>query len=549
MVETEAKAEIVHIDNAESMQVEADAKVVVKDIQGSNDLAEAKLLDPPKPFSKPMLQLYAFCLVGFLCSSMNGFDGSLMSSLLVMVPFQEQFGAQVDGVQAGIITAMYQIGSASAIPFIAISLDRFGRRFGMFVGCFLVVVGTVIEGTCTLHSNSTAQFFAGRFFLGFGVVLATAAAPTYVVELAHPAYRGTLTGLYNCQYFIGSIIANGATRGSLSYTDNRAWLIPTWIQLILPGLVCVFVWLVPETPRFLYTRNKKDKAIEFLTKYHGLNDRNNAYVVLELREFEERLDMEGSEKTWWDFRILFNSRASRYRLACNLVMSTISQLSTGGLGYFVGAFLKTCGITQPVTVLNFNLGTSFISPFVAYYSATLCDKLGRRPQFLGGLLWIIVCWIVLTICTAIYAHTGSLAAGRAAMAFNVLSGVGGSFGFTPLQALYPVECLSYEMRAKGMAFQSFVTSASLLINQFGTPVAMQKITWKFYVIITVWDIFEFVCAYFLLVETRGFTLEELDLVFQSENPRKTSLQKRKVVVLLSEKNAAESENDRTDDVV
>ena len=68
-----------------------------------------------------------------------------------------------------------------------------------------------------------------------------------------------------------------------------------------------------------------------------------------------------------------------------------------------------------------------------------------------------------------YNRTGSISAARAGIAFNIILGVFYSFGITPLQALYPVEVLSYEMRAKGMAFQSFVTSATLLINQFGTP--------------------------------------------------------------------------------
>lgn len=123
-------------------------------------------------------------------------------SLLVLPAFQNEFGTEVDGVKAGIVTGMYQIGSVCAIPFIAESMDRFGRRFGMFIGCLLVVVGTVVAGTSAM-THSLGQFLASRFLLGFGVSLAASAAPAYIIETVHPAYRGVMGGAYNCTWCVG----------------------------------------------------------------------------------------------------------------------------------------------------------------------------------------------------------------------------------------------------------------------------------------------------------------------------------------------------------
>jgi hypothetical protein len=39
-----------------------------------------------------------------------------------------------------------------------------------------------------------------------------------------------------------------------------------------------------------------------------------------------------------------------------------------------------------------------------------------------------------------------------------------------------------------------------------------------------WDMFELGFIYFFFVETKGFTLEELDMVFEAENPRKASIE-------------------------
>jgi hypothetical protein len=38
-----------------------------------------------------------------------------------------------------------------------------------------------------------------------------------------------------------------------------------------------------------------------------------------------------------------------------------------------------------------------------------------------------------------------------------------------------------------------------------------------------WDSFQAVFMYFFFVETKGLTLEELDIVFEAENPRKESV--------------------------
>jgi MFS family permease len=66
----------------------------------------------------------------------------------------------------------------------------------MFVGSVFVIIATCIQATAT----GTNQFLAGRFLLGFGVSFCCVSAPCYVSELAHPAWRGTLTGFYNCTW-------------------------------------------------------------------------------------------------------------------------------------------------------------------------------------------------------------------------------------------------------------------------------------------------------------------------------------------------------------
>ena len=153
-------------------------------------------MEPPKAFSMISMRLYMICAVGFLCSTLNGYDSSLFDGLLQNHTFRAYFHGSNTGIWVGIVSSLYQIGSIAGIPFSGPALDTWGRRKGIFIGVRIVIVGTLIQRT-TAYSHSLPQFMIGRLFLGFGAQLATCGGPIYVVEMSHPAYRGVVTGLYN----------------------------------------------------------------------------------------------------------------------------------------------------------------------------------------------------------------------------------------------------------------------------------------------------------------------------------------------------------------
>ena len=166
-------------------------------INGNEAFNEAMIKEPPRPWTWSTFQLYCACFIGFFCATMNGYDGSLINNLLANPAFLEFYRGENAGIWAGIVTSMYQIGGVVSLPFVGPSSDTFGRRFGMWLGCLLIIVGTIIQGVAT-QSEGVKQFMGGRFLLGFGVNIASAAGPMYVVEVSHPAYRGIVTAIFNC---------------------------------------------------------------------------------------------------------------------------------------------------------------------------------------------------------------------------------------------------------------------------------------------------------------------------------------------------------------
>jgi MFS family permease len=220
----------------------------------------------------------------------NGFDGSVFGGLTANQTFLDYFHGTNDGPWAALNSAMYQIGGVCALFFVGPAIDTWGRKIGMQIGAWIIIVGSVINGTTALSAN-LGQLKAGRFILGFGVSIVSAAGPIYVVETAHPAYRGIITAYCNTFWFTGSILASGAIRGAITLEGNKSWTIPVYLQMFFPGLIVLLAWFIPESPRWLYVNHKREKAVAVLTKYHGYGNEDSAWVKLQLEEYEAYLNM------------------------------------------------------------------------------------------------------------------------------------------------------------------------------------------------------------------------------------------------------------------
>ena len=73
-----------------------------------------------------------------------------------------------------------------------------------------------------------------------------------------------------------------------------------------------------------------EEAEEILINFHGKGNMNSVWVRLQLDDFKLHLKDNGADKHWWDYRALFRSRSSLYRLACNCMISVYGQLAGNG---------------------------------------------------------------------------------------------------------------------------------------------------------------------------------------------------------------------------
>ncbi|RMX86196.1 hypothetical protein D0869_03264 [Hortaea werneckii] len=468
------------------------------------------------------LQLYAICLLVYLCSTMNGYDGSLMGSINAVPSYTAYYGLPPEGNSStGIVFAIYQFGQMAGALFSWV-MDWRGRRWPIFVGCTGVCVGAVV----TAVAPTIPALIGGRFLLSFFSTFALVAAPTYLIEISPPQYRGTLAGLYNTLYYLGSILATsvvyGAEKRWNDETDLMSWRLSLWLQMACPGIVAVFIWLCPESPRYLLAKDKSNEARNILARLHANGDTTHPLIDLEMREMHRALQENEamSWRTYLDIRDLFKTRSRRYRMMLNMTFAWFGQFS--GNNADLPRLVSFVGVHDPSTQLLLNIIYAITGWIPAVVGARLSDIVGRRKLLLGVTIGMSSCLAIAAGTAADFVGSGSRPASVASITFIYLFGSIFALAFTSMQPIYPGEVLSNDMRAKGMGVFQLTSGCAGFVNTFAAPVALNNIGYWFYVFFVFWDLFEFVFIYFFYVETSKRTLEELDAIFEAPNPRKAS---------------------------
>ncbi|KAJ0272043.1 hypothetical protein COL940_010682 [Colletotrichum noveboracense] len=386
----------------------------------------------------------------------SGYDGSMMNSLQTVSYFDDFFD-NPRGAVLGLMSAIMALGSICSTPIAPWVADRFGRRWGITVGSLTMIAGAIIQ----CESTEFAMFVVSRFILGFGLSFATTSAPSLVSELSHPKDRVTITAICN------------TCLGTRTVPSTWSWRIPSLLQMAPSVVQLSAVWFLPESPRWLISKDRDHDALEALKRYHGEGEETEL-VRLEYEEIRTAID---NEKT--------------------RIMDTvgIKDKNTQAL------------VNGLVNIWNFGL---------ALTTAFFVERVGRRPLFRISTIGMLTVFIGWTIASARFAETNASSAGIAVLALIFVYQIFYCIAFSPLPVAYSVEILPFSIRAKGMATYVFSTKAAVFVNQYVNPIGLQNIGWRFYIVYVVILAVESFIAYGWLLETKGKALEEIAVIFDGE---------------------------------
>ncbi|KAF4417220.1 hexose transporter [Fusarium acutatum] len=443
-------------------------------------------------FKNPsLLRLYLLLIPGSLIvSAAMGYDSSLMNGIQGVDRWQNYFN-HPQGSLLGIMNAILPLGAVfGTIPAAWLS-DHHGRRWAMAVGDVIVILSTVIQ---TARIN-TPMYMASRFLIGLGITIASSSAPMLAAELAHPESRTTLTSMYNTLWYLG---ATWTTYGTYRINSEWSWRLPTALQALPAIINLVGLWFLPESPRWLVGQDRHDEARAILIKYHANGDQDSAFVAAEFEEIRTALQLELAVSRSW--KELVETKANRHRTFLVICCAFFPQWSGNGL-------------------VIWNM-------VVAMTGANLVNRVGRRPLFVVATSCMLAGMIAWTITGSVFARTKSEATGAGILTCVIFFASSYNICWNPLAVAYPVEILPFNIRAKGIALLMGSIKGASFFNQFVNPIGLKNLGWKYYIVYCVWLCIVLITVFFMFLETKNRSLEEISQVFEkySESPSEKKLE-------------------------
>ncbi|WLF77502.1 hexose transporter hxt5 [Lodderomyces elongisporus] len=454
-----------------------------------------------------------------------GFDTGTISGFINMSDFLERFG-QVDGsgdyyfsnVRTGLIVGIFNAGCAVGAIFLSKTADIWGRRAGILTAMLFYVVGIIVQIS---SSSAWYQVMIGRIFSGIGVGCLSVVCPLYISEVSPKHLRGTLVCCFQLMITLGIFLGYCTTYGTKTYTDSRQWRIPlglcfAWALLLIGGMANM-----PESPRYLIGKDKIEKAKASLAKTNKVSEDQPA-LLKEVQLIQAGVERERlAGKAGWMTLITGKPRIFE-RVIVGALCQALQQLTGNNyFFYYSTTIFKAVGLNDSFQTSIIIGVINFASTFLGIY---LIEKLGRRTCLLYGSCAMSVCFLIYSLVgtQSLYVDgpdgPTNQPSGDAMIFITCLfifffasTWAGGVYSI--ISEIYPLK-----IRSKAMGIASSANWIFGFLISFFTSFITDAIHFYYGFVFFGCLLFSIFFVYFMVYETKGLSLEEVDELYQSGIP-------------------------------
>ncbi|CAK5279221.1 unnamed protein product [Mycena citricolor] len=427
--------------------------------------------------------------------------------------------------------------------------DRLSRRWTLLVGAFICLLGTalttgaqnvawmviqliVLEST---HIFNSPQF-VGRFFIGWAVGSLSAVVPLYNSEISPPELRGTLVSIQQLAIVSGICISFWVGYGTnfISASNSVSWRLCLAGQGIPALLLAGLTLTLPYTPRWLVRKGRHAQALETLAWLRNMPP-DSEIVQLEFVEIQAEAMFE-AEVTAERFPHLLGKGAGKelklqiaqfgelfatkhmFKRTAVACLTQFFQQMTGidAIVYYAPTIFQSLGLPgHTVSLLAAGvIGVVFVISTLP--AIATIDRIGRRPLLIVGGAGMAAMLILVAALSATYQprwENTAAAWSTAVFLWLYVAFFGMSWGpvsWTVISEVFPLST-----RAHGVALGASTNWMTNFVVSVVVPDMLSAITYGTYLFFLMFLLMGIAFAIWVLPETYGKSLEEMDSAFGS----------------------------------
>jgi sugar porter (SP) family MFS transporter len=325
---------------------------------------------------------------------------------------------------------------------------------------------------------------------------------------------------------IGIMVAFWVGAGTQYIEGSASWRIPLGIQIAPAAVLLVGAFFLPYSPRWLISKGRNDEALTVLANLHARGDKTAPAVVTEYEEIIQQIETEKAVAITSYVELLRGT--VRRRLILGVVIQVFQQFTgINSIMYYAPTIFQQAGVGDTASSLIASGVNGVLNVLATIPAILYIDRLGRRVVMISGAIIMgsamLLCGIVMgatatiTWDPATESNKVDMSGNRNASYFCIVMVyffvAGFAYSWGPCGWIYPAEIYPLSVRAKGT---SITTAANWLMNfviSLFVPVMLANISFGTYIFFGCCCIIMAICVFVFFPETKGRSLEEMDVVF------------------------------------